>query len=109
MTELQMIITIAIIVLGTMTTRFISFIVFTNYKEPPAIISYLGKALPGAVMGMLVVYSYKDTPILTGTHGIPELIATVITVSLHLWRRNMLLSMVVGTVVYMILVQIVFK
>jgi branched-subunit amino acid transport protein AzlD len=59
-------------------------------------------------LGLLVVYALKDVNLLTGSHGIPELIAVIIVMAIHLWKRQMLLSIATGTVVYMVLVQAVF-
>lgn len=108
MTELQMIITIGMVVLGTLLTRFTPFLIFPSGKATPKYVQYLGKALPGAALGMLVIYCFKDVDPLTGSHGIPELIALAAVVGLHLWKRNMLLSIAAGTVVYMLLVAFVF-
>lgn len=104
-----MIITVAIVVVGTLLTRFSAFLIFPTGKKAPDIVLYLGKALPTSVMGMLVVYTFKETVILSYPYGIPELIALIVTVGIHLWKRNMLVSIGVGTVVYMILVQAVFN
>lgn len=84
------------------------FLVFSGKKETPKYIQYLGNALPAAIFGMLVVYCLKNVSILTGSHGIPELIAIAVVVALHLWKRQMLLSIAGGTVCYMLLVQFVF-
>ena len=108
MTVPQQIITIALCVLGTVATRFLPFIVFSGDKPTPKYIQYLGKALPAAIFGMLVVYCLKNVSILTGSHGIPELISIVLVVALHLWKRQMLLSIAGGTVCYMLLIQFVF-
>ena len=108
MTVTQQIITIALCVLGTVATRFLPFLVFSGDKPTPKYIQYLGKALPAAIFGMLVVYCLKNVSILTGSHGIPELISIVLVVALHLWRRQMLLSIAGGTVCYMLLIQFVF-
>ena len=108
MTLTQEIITIALCVLGTMATRFLPFIVFSGSKPTPKSISYLGKALPAAIFGMLVVYCLKNVNLLAFSFGIPELIAIVFVVALHLWKRQMLLSIAGGTVLYMLLVQLVF-
>lgn len=104
----QQIITIALAVLGTMATRFLPFILFPADKPTPNYVQYLGKALPPAVLGMLVVYSIKDVTIVTGNHGIPEFIAIGVVIVLHLWKKQMLLSIAAGTLVYMLLVQLVF-
>jgi len=108
MTTTQQIITIGMAVLATVLTRFLPFIVFPADKEMPKIIKYLGKVLPAAVFGFLVVFCLKNVEILSGSHGIPELIAVSVVVILHLWKRQMLLSILGGTVVYMLLVQLVF-
>ncbi|MBQ8869616.1 MAG: branched-chain amino acid transporter permease [Oscillospiraceae bacterium] len=108
MTLTQQIITIALCILGTMATRFLPFIVFSGNKPTPKYIQYLGKALPAAIFGMLIVYCLKDVNILAFSFGIPELIAIVLVVALHLWKRQMLLSIAGGTVCYMLLVQLVF-
>ena len=108
MTLPQQIITIALCVAGTMLTRFLPFLVFSPKKPTPRFVQYLGKALPCAIFGMLVVYCLKNVDVLSGSHGIPELIAIAVTVGLHLWRRQMLLSIAGGTLCYMLLVQLVF-
>lgn len=108
MTIGQEVITIALCALATMTTRFLPFLIFRANRPTPKYIQYLGKALPAAIFGMLVVYCLKNVNVLTGSHGLPELIAIVLVVVLHLWKRNMLLSIAGGTVCYMLLVQLVF-
>ena len=108
MTLVQQIITIAMIVLGTMLTRFLPFLLFPAGKPTPKYIQYLGRVLPMAVFGLLVVYSLKDVSVFSGSHGIPELIAVAVVVCLHLWKRQMLLSIAGGTVCYMLSVQHVF-
>lgn len=106
-TTLHIAVTIAMAALGTLLTRFTPFIVFHGDRETPAYVKYLGKALPGAALGLLVVYCFKDVNVLTGAHGLPELIALAVITALH-GRRNMLLSIAAGTVVYMLLVNFVF-
>lgn len=108
MSTAQHIITIAMIVLGTMLTRFIPFIAFPSDKPTPKYIQYLGKVLPAAVIGLLVVYCFKDVRLTSGSHGIPELIGAVIVVVLHFWKKNMFISIAAGTIAYMFLVQMVF-
>lgn len=108
MTLMQQILTIAICALGTMLTRFLPFFVFREGKETPPLVSYLGAALPSAIFAMLVVYSLRSVDVFTGSHGLPEAIAILITVGLHLWKRQMLLSIAGGTLCYMLLVQVVF-
>ncbi len=108
MTTTQLLITVGMVVLGTMLTRFLPFLLFPAGKPTPKYIQYLGKALPSAALGLLVVYCFKDVSILSGSHGLPELIAIGIVTILHLWKRQLLLSIAVGTVVYMLFVQFIF-
>lgn len=108
MTLTQQIITIALCVAGTMATRYLPFIIFSDKRPTPRYIQYLGKALPAAIFGMLVVYCLRNVDVLAGSHGIPELIAILVTAGLHLWKRQMLLSIAGGTICYMLLVQLVF-
>lgn len=108
MSVTEQIITIALCVLGTVITRFLPFLVFSSKKPTPKFIQYLGKALPAAIFAMLVVYCLKNVSILGGSHGIPELIAIALTIALHCWKRQMLLSVAGGTVCYMLLIQLVF-
>ena len=99
---------LVIIVLVTMATRFLPFLLFGGKKQPPKIITYLGKVLPCAIMGMLVVYCLKDVRPLAYPYGIPELLGIALVALLHVWKRNSLLSIGAGTVFYMLLVQLVF-
>lgn len=108
MTLAQQILTIAVIVLGTMATRFLPFLLFPSGKPTPKYIQYLGKVLPAAVFGMLVIYCLKNVSLFSGNHAIPELLSIAVVVALHLWKRQMLLSIAGGTVFYMLLVQFVF-
>lgn len=108
MTLGQQVITISMVILGTVITRFLPFIVFPVNKPTPKFIQYLGKMLPSAVLGMLVIYSLKDVDVFNGYHGIPELIAIMVVVGLHFWKKQMLLSIAAGTITYMLLVQLVF-
>lgn len=108
MTILQQVITIGLCVAGTMLTRFLPFLLFKEDRKTPEFVQYIGKFLPSAVFGMLVVYCLKDVDILEGAHGLPELIAILVTGALHIWKRNMLLSIAGGTVCYMLLVHFVF-
>jgi branched-subunit amino acid transport protein AzlD len=99
---------IVVVGITTFATRVIPFLVFPKGKELPKTIQYLGKVLTPAVIGMLVVYCLKDTSILAAPYGIPELIAVLTVVILHIWKRNNLISIGVGTVLYMVLIQAVF-
>lgn len=110
MTTQQQIITIAILALMTVLTRALPFIIFSagksGKKPTPKYIQYLGKALPLAVFGMLVVYCLKDVRWLEGMHGVPEIVGIVATVAVHVWRHQLFLSMAVGTAIYMILIRV---
>lgn len=108
MTLTQQFVTIAMVVLGTAITRFLPFLIFRAEKPTPKYILYLGKVLPVAVFGMLVIYCLKNVSLFSGSHGLPELISILLVVLLHLWQRKMLLSIAGGTVCYMLLVQLVF-
>lgn len=108
MTFVQKMITIGMVVLGTAITRFLPFIIFPPGKPTPEYVRYLGKVLPAAIFGLLVVYSLKNVNPLAGSHGIPELLAILLVIGLHLWKRQMLLSIAGGTIFYMVLVQVVF-
>ena len=108
MTPAEEILTIGLCALATMLTRFLPFFIFRADKPTPKYIRYLGKALPAAIFGMLVIYCLKNVDVTAGSHGVPELIAIVSVTALHLWKRNMLLSIGGGTVCYMLLVQFVF-
>lgn len=90
MTILQQVLTVAAVVLGTMTTRFLPFLLFPEGKQPPAFIRYLGTVLPSAVIGL------------------PELLGILAVALLHRWKKNILLSIAGGTIFYMVLVQMVF-
>lgn len=108
MTQMQILITVLALAAGTQLTRWLPFWLFPDQKEPPKVVLYLGRVLPAASMGLLVVYCFKGVTWLSGTHGLPELLASAVVVGLHLWRKNVLLSIAGGTAVYMLLVQMVF-
>ena len=108
MTSIQALITILAIAVGTQFTRWLPFWLFPEKKDPPAVVLYLGKVLPPAMMGLLTVYCFKNVAWLSGTHGAPELLASAAVVGLHLWKRNVLFSIAGGTALYMVLVQAVF-
>ena len=99
---------IAVMTLVTVATRFLPFLIFGEKRKTPELVLYLGKVLPCAIMGMLVIYCLKDVSVLTAPYGLPELLGIAVVAILHLWRRNSLLSIGVGTVFYMLLVQLVF-
>ena len=99
---------VAVVALITALLRFLPFLLFGGNRKTPRIIEKLSKTLPFAIMGMLVIYCLKGVSIIEGSHGIPELIALAVVFILHKWKHNSLLSIFVGTVVYMLLVQMVF-
>lgn len=92
---------VAVIALVTALLRVLPYWVFR--RGTPAWVSYLGKVLPGAIMAVLVVYCLRNTRVTAFPWGLPELAGTVVTVLLHLWKRNTLLSIIMGTGVYMAL------
>lgn len=97
---------VAVVALVTIAIRFAPFVIFRSHT--PGWVLYLGNVLPYAIMAMLVVYCLKGVSFLTGTHGVPEVIAVAVVVALHKWKHNTLLSILVGTLCYMFLVQMVF-
>ncbi len=99
---------VAAMAAGTLITRFLPFILFPAGKEKPRYLEYLGKTLPYAAMGLLVVYCLKGVNFLGPSHGLPEILAVAAVAALHCWKRNSLLSIGIGTVFYMFLVQAVF-
>ena len=108
MTQSQQIVTAVMVVFGTMLTRFLPFLLFPAGKPTPKYIQYLGNVLPSAVFGLLVIYCLKNVSLFTGNHGLPELISILLVIVLHLWKRQMLVSIAGGMVCYMLLVQYVF-
>ncbi len=108
MTLFQQVITVGMVVLGTVLTRALPFLLFPAGKTTPRLIQYLGRVLPSAVFGLLVIYCLKNVSVLSGNHGLPELLSIALVVGLHLWKRQMLLSIAGGTICYMVLVQTIF-
>ena len=105
LTTTQALVIAGAVTLGTIITRFLPF---PDNKPIPKVVEYLGRTLPAAMMGLLVVYCLRNVDIAAAPHGLPELIALAVVTGLHLWKRNVLLSIGAGTVVYMVLVQVVF-
>lgn len=103
------IIQIAIMAILTAVIRFAPFALFPEGRKRPKFITYLGTVLPYAIIGMLVVYCFKNISFVEAPHGLPELIAGVIVVLLHVWKKNTLLSVFGGTAIYMVLINFVFK
>ena len=108
LTNVQALGIVLAVTLGTVITRFLPFALFPDSKPVPKIVEYLGRTLPAAMMGRLVVYCLRNVDIAAAPHGLPELIALAVVTGLHLWKGNVLLSIGVGTAVYMVLVQAVF-
>lgn len=100
--------TILVITLVTAALRFIPFFIFSGNKPVPKYITYLGRVLPYSIMAMLVVYCLKGISLLKAPFGLPELISVALVVVLHVWKRNTLMSIICGTLCYMILIQFVF-
>ena len=108
MTTTQHMIIILAVGIGTLLTRLLPFLLFPTGKETPPFVRYLGDVLPGAVFSLLVIFCLKGVTLLAGSHGIPELLGIAVTIVLHLWKRQMLLSIAGGTICYMLLLQFVF-
>lgn len=99
----------AMCTIETMATRFLPFMIFNEKRTTPKYITYLGKVLPGAIFSMLIVYCLKNVNVTSYSYGLPELIVIIVTVLLHKWKRQMLVSIAGGTICYMLLVQLVFR
>lgn len=108
LTNTQALIIALAVTAGTMITRFLPFLLFPDSRPIPKIVTYLGRTLPAAMMGLLVVYCLRNVDLAAAPHGLPELISIAVLTGLHLWKRNVLLSIGVGTALYMVLVQFVF-
>ncbi|PJG82089.1 branched-chain amino acid transporter permease [Caviibacterium pharyngocola] len=108
MTFNEQLITIGMGILGVQLFRWLPFWIFPANRPIPEYIRYLGKVLPAAMFGMLIIYCYKNVDITSGYHGAPDFIAGAVVLGLHFWKKNMFLSMAVGTLLYMVLVQNVF-
>ena len=109
MIETEQWLTVLLISAGLIFTRFIIFWLFPPSKKPPVMIDYLGKVLPAAAIGLVLVYSSKDTQIFIFPYGIPEVLGILAVVLIHKWRRNTLLSIAAGTITYMFLIQFGFN
>jgi len=108
LTPLETLITIIAVALGTMATRFAPFILFPENKEVPEPVVYLGRVLPAATIGLLVVFCFKSVSFADFPFALPEVIASAAVIVFHLWKRNVLLSIGGGTAVYMVLIQMIF-
>ena len=108
MTDMHTWLIVAVIALVTILLRFLPFLIFRGNRKTPKIIEKLGRTLPYAIMGMLVIYCLKDISFSDAGGFLPQLIACAVVAVLYVWRKNTLLSIVCGTVCYMLLVQLVF-
>jgi branched-subunit amino acid transport protein AzlD len=108
MTDLHAALIVAVTAAVNIALRFLPFLIFGENRKTPEIVAYLGKVLPFAIMGMLVVYCLKGVSFADAPFGIPELLSCALVAGLHVWKRNTLLSIAGGTVCYMLLVQFVF-
>ncbi len=106
MTTLQTGIMIVLAALATQITRWLPFLLFR--RKTPAIVAYLGTVLPSAIWGMLVVYCFRNGPLVEGSNGIPEVLASAVTVALQAWKKNMAVTIAGGTLCYMALIQWLF-
>ena len=95
--------------IATFFTRILPFLLFSGKRKTPITIQYLGKVLPSAIIGMLIIYCLKETPFSSSPYGTPEIISILLILAVHLWKRNTLLSIATGTITYMCLVQFIFK
>lgn len=100
---------ILLVAATTFATRVVPFLIFPKGKEIPKVVQYLGKVLTPAIIGMLVVYCLRNTPVSSAPYGAPEAIAVAVTALLHVWKRNNLFSIGTGTVLYMFLIQVAFS
>ena len=108
LTPFQTLVMIFAVAAGTQLTRWLPFWLFPERREPPLAVTYLGRVLPAAMMGLLVVYCLKNVAWASPPHGLPELLAICAVASLHRWKGNVLLSIAGGTALYMLLAQTVF-
>lgn len=108
MPDVHSAILIGVCALVTAALRFIPFLIFGGKRKTPEFVTYLGKVLPFAIMGMLVVFCLKNVSVTSYPHGIPELIGVAAVALLHIWKRNTLLSIIGGTVIYILLINFIF-
>lgn len=108
MTWYNTLLIVVVVAICTLMTRALPFMIFGGKRTVPNVIRYLGNVLPPAIMAVLVVYCMKNINFKSFNNFVPELIAALVVIGLHLWKRNTLLSIVLGTLCYMALVQVVF-
>jgi len=108
LTSLETLTIIGMVALGTQITRFLPFLLFARREQTHPFVAYLGRVLPYAAIGLLVVYCLKNVSLTAAPHGLPEALAILCVAALHLWKNNTLLSIGGGTIIYMLLVQTLF-
>ena len=108
MGNMHSVLLIAVVALVTVLLRFLPFVIFSGERRTPEYVIWLGKVLPYAIMGMLVIYCLRNISLVRTPYGAPELIACALVAALHIWKRNSLLSIGGGTLCYMLLIQLVF-
>lgn len=106
MTTIELLIMIAALAAGVVITRFVPFVLFPENKPVPKTVEYLGNVLPPAVIALLVVYCLRNVDFFQGTFGLPEILAILAICGLHTWKRNSLLSIAGGTIIYMVLLHV---
>lgn len=106
MTIFQQIVTIAMVILGTLITRFVPFLLFPSEEKTPIYILYLGKVLTPAIFGLLVIFSLKDTQLTVVSDVVPKLVSVLLVILLHKWKKNMLLSIAGGTLFYIAIIHL---
>lgn len=106
MSNSQLLVTILLLALSVWITRFLPFLIFRDTGKLPELIEYLGRVLPAALMGLLVVYCFKDYDFGNPGLSLPALLSVGILCAVHLWKRNTILSISVGTAAYMLLLRL---
>lgn len=106
MTIFQQIVTITMVILGTLITRFVPFLLFPSEEKTPTYILYLGKVLTPAIFGLLVIFSLKDTQLTVVSDVVPKLVSVLLVILLHKWKKNMLLSIAGGTLFYIAIIHL---
>ena len=106
MTIFQQIVTITMVILGTLITRFVPFLLFPSEETTPTYILYLGKVLTPAIFGLLVIFSLKDTQLTVVSDVVPKLVSVLLVILLHKWKKNMLLSITGGTLFYIAIIHL---
>lgn len=105
MTIFQQIVTIAMVILGTLITRFVPFLLFPSEEKTPTYILYLGKVLTPAIFGLLIIFSLKDTQLTVVSDVVPKLVSVLLVILLHKWKKNMPLSIAGGTLFYIAIIH----